>query len=150
MRRLNKRPLTIMEVLIAFALVVLCVFPLIAPHVLMLRAEYRFIDQVRLDHYVNDHYVSLLEQLHRNVIPWSSIEEGAEQPLEAPEIKPYRGSYRLSIAEKKPKESAPTSAYLVELHYRFTKDEAKKPVEYNYLIYLVRRIAQEEAPNESK
>ena len=75
-REVKKRYVSLLEVLIAFALIVLCVLPLIYPHVAMFKSQKAFIRKVELDHVVNLLYAKILEKLYMNSIPWQELGDG--------------------------------------------------------------------------
>lgn len=126
-RKPSKRPILLLEVLIAFALVALCVFPLIAPHVFMLKAQYQFNSKIALDQSAGKVYAHILERAYRNEIPWQAIEERQIFPLDeelmkgaglAPDFT-HRGTYRLSILRHKGGKEHPMSANVVNATITF-------------------------------
>lgn len=75
---LRKRHFLLLEVMIAFALIVMCILPLIYPHTFILTSQRKFIHKVDLDHQVNRIYADIVERLYRNGIPWNDIISGTE------------------------------------------------------------------------
>lgn len=174
MRKKSKRHFLLLEVLIAFALVVLCAFPLIYPMTYILKSQKQFGRIVDLDHYVNLIYVEVLERLYKGEIDWDKIESGAtfdidSSLLEKLNIKPpfpYKGTYKFVLEKKKPNNPAAFTVYLYHLNLNFESidqyvvdAEGKKKLktlEYPYLVCLVRNIKfdekihpeEEEAENE--
>lgn len=123
----QRRPIVLLEVLIAFALVALCVLPLIYPHVFILRSEKKFVSTVELDHLVNLLYADRLQKLYQNEIPWSDIENGKEIPidiallnsLDYKEDLPFTGTYQFVKVRQKPPKPADTTVYLYDLTFTF-------------------------------
>lgn len=126
-KRLNKRAILLLEVLIAFALVVLCVFPLIAPHVFMLKAQYQFNQKIALDQTVTRIYGRILEKVYRNEIPWQAFEQNQVFPIDAQMLQSvgaepgfgYKGSYGFSISRHKGNKEKPFSANVINVSIAF-------------------------------
>lgn len=154
--RCSRRPVILLEVLIAFALVALCVLPLIYPHVFILRSEKKFIATVELDHLVNHMFADILQKLYQNEIPWQDIESGREIPIDETwlehlgykQMLPFTGTYQFIKARQKPDKPAEVTAYLFRLEFTFTakpgfflekdlKDDNPE-ISYNYQIAVER------------
>lgn len=144
-----------LEAMIAFALVVLCAIPLIAPHTAMLKAQRQFIRKIDLDHAVNLLYASVLEQLYMNTIGWNEllhrpfpILKEDLQRLGLSAALGYEGSYQFHVKEQKPKdENAPYKLYLFTLTFQLIPDEFSKKADdikekntlrYTYEVFVVR------------
>src|SRR5690349_12587266 len=105
-----KRPVVLLEVLIAFALVVLCALPLIYPHVFILKSEKAFVASIELDHAVNLLFANCLEKLYQNQIAWHQIESGKETTIESSLLEesgfngylPFNGTYKFVEEKHKP------------------------------------------------
>lgn len=125
--RSSSRPIVLLEVLIAFALIALCILPLIYPHVFILRSERKFIATVELDHVVNLLYADRLQKLYQNEISWQEIEGGNPIAITPSMIEsagyagdlPFTGTYRFVKILQKPKEPKDRSAYLFSLEFTF-------------------------------
>lgn len=123
-----RRPIVLLEVLIAFALIALCILPLIYPHVFILRSERKFISTVELDHVVNLLYADRLQKLYQNEISWQEIENGNPTPITPSMIEsagysgdlPFIGTYQFVKIRQKPKEPKDRAAYLFSLEFTFT------------------------------
>jgi hypothetical protein len=164
-KKISKRPILLLEVLIAFALVVLCVFPLLAPHVSILKAQYQFNHKIALDQAVNKLYAHLLEKVYRGDVHWESIVRKEFFPIDADLLKsigikadfPFRGSYRFSIARSKGKEEQPMSANIISLEMVFEpkgagskqteKERKEKMVKYEYEFFAARLHDVQERDN---
>jgi hypothetical protein len=149
MKRKPRRFFLLLETMIALALIVLCVFPLLAPYLAMYRAEKDFIRKIDLDHQVNLFYASVLEKLYLNAISWEELmHHQFLLPKEA--LLAYEGSYNFNeVAPRfKPKEAdAPYSLFLFTLTFNFIpielsqkSDEVKKAntLKYRYEVFVVR------------
>lgn len=157
--RCTKRYLVLLEVIIAFALVALCVLPMIYPLVYILKSEREFIETIELDHIVNLLYGDTLQKLYLNQIGWSDIEEHKRfeitsllQDIGYKGSFPFEGSYEFIIEKRKPPPPE-DRIYLVKLIYTFTpKKTGKKPPAdtdlemqkpktyiYEYKIFIERR-----------
>lgn len=157
----RKRHIVLLEVLIAFALVALCVLPMIYPLVYILKSEREFIETIELDHIVNLLYGNRLQKLYLNEIGWSDIEEhkpveisssmlqeiGYNRPL------PFDGTYEFVIEKRKPP-PPDDRLYLVKLIFSFNPKKAAKQSSteydvkkskqfvYEYKIFIERRPKQ--------
>ncbi len=153
----------LLEAMIAVAIIVLCLFPLLTPHVAMYQAEQQFIRKVDLDHVVNQLYASVIEKLYLNQIGWNELMLN-QFPVTKEELQKfgystllnYEGSYNFNEVPPrfKPRDiNAPYSLYLVTLTLNFIptelqmkSDEEKraKTVKYQYEIFLVRDRRQDD------
>jgi hypothetical protein len=156
---LRKHFQSLLEVLIAFVLIVLCILPLVYPHVAMYQSQMRFIREIELDHVVNLLYAKVLEKLYMNSISWNSLEQQVfpidtallneiqfDRPLH------YIGSYNFFEAKprfKPKKKGAPLSIYLYHLTFNFLPKEfekspeeikKKKTIKYQYDVFIVRDL----------
>jgi len=152
---IKKRHFLLLEVLIAFSLIVLCVFPLLAPHAFILRSQALFIKKIELDHLVNLIYGQITENLYFNKIPWKDIEEETKFPITEelltemalPFPTTYQGTYSFKIARRKPpkKEDTPDPPYILnmlELNLTFKLPDTQSPaLEYQYMIFVARNLA---------
>jgi len=154
----NKRHFLLLEVLIAFALIVLCAIPLIAPHVALLKSQRQFIQKIELDHMVNLIYADILEKLHRNDIGWGTIEHGTIFPIDETMLKrlslskpfPYEGYYQIQMVRHKPPRPAAYTLYLLKLSIQFlplniarngtAKEKENQLLKYEYDIFVERNL----------
>lgn len=143
--RIRKNHIMLLEILIAFALVVLALLPLIYPHVFILKSEKKFVQQVELDHAVNLLYAQIVQDLYENKIPWETLQSKTPIPVEFKDL-PYKGEYVFGIVNFKPKKDppAPYSLYLYSLDFTFNDSH-----KYHYEIFVVRDLG-EGAPKEEE
>jgi hypothetical protein len=135
--RVKKSYFLLLEVMIAFGLIVLCVLPLIYPHTYILRAQKEFIQEVELDHYVNSHFADLVELLYKNQVPWDVISGKQTIPLNPPKL-PFKGTLQFEELKSKPEDSPTYEVYLFEITYRFTNDFT-----YTYHLMIIRDLTAE-------
>ena len=156
----SKRPVLLLEVMIAIALIVMVAIPLIYPHIYLLKAQRHFMDKVELDHVVNLLYVDAVERLYMNTFTWTSILNKLEYEIDASDLKkigydkpvPFKGKYRFAVDTYKPKgkESSSFTLYLLTLDYEFSP--AKESVtefnqlKYHYVLFVVRDLGEGELP----
>lgn len=135
--RASKRYFLLLEVMIAFALIVLCALPLIYPHTFILRSQKEFIQEIQLDHYVNAHYAELVEALYKNQIPWDVISGQRTLPLNPSKL-PFKGTLKFEELKSKPDDSPSYTVYLFEITYTFTNE-----LKYVYHLMLIRDLTHE-------
>lgn len=147
--RYSLRPILLLEVIIAFALVALCALPLIYPHVVILKSEKSFIATAQLDHFVNLLYANRLQKLYKEEIPWSDIESEKVMPIDdviMHEVKygsalPFDGTYRFVYDRDKTSEKTGKGVYIYKLLFEFVrKGEQKKPLKFSYDVVIERRL----------
>lgn len=100
MKLKKSRSLTLLEVLIAMAIVMLAAIPLLAPHVAMYREQKKLIGKIREDHAAQAQFVAFYERLLRgeeSVDGLKLIKEKAKAALYEYQI----GNYKYEIAVKK-------------------------------------------------
>lgn len=128
-----------MEVMIAFALIVLCAIPLIYPHTYIIRMQKEFIQEIDLDHYVNANFAELIEMLYKNQIPWEVVSGKKSLPLNPPGI-PVTGTLQFTEKNHKSKDDSTTYViYLYEVIYTFSNG-----LKYTYHVMVIRDIPGEE------
>lgn len=124
----------LLEVMICFALVVLCALPLIYPHTYILHMQREFIQEIELDHFVNNHYAALVEQLYRNQVPWDVISGKRPLPVNPPDL-PVTGTLQFEEKKHKPDEVVNFGVYLFEITYTFSNK-----LTYTYHLMMTRDI----------
>ena len=149
LKKIHKRHMSLIEVLISFSLVVLCIFPLLFPHVFILKEYRTFIDKIELDHEVNLLYGKVLERLYKNEIPWNTIMNQQEIPINETEFSekiPFNGSYRFTIDKIKSSEDKSNSAVLASLIFTFIHnnevaiDKKSKTLDYKFSVFLLQKL----------
>lgn len=140
--KVRKRHVLLLEILIALAIIALCILPLLSPHATILNQQQRFLKKTSLDHAVSLLYVDVLEQLQKNAIPWQAIETHAQLPIEQDMLKragfdkplPFSGTFRFDVkpheksGEPSVKGSKNTGWYVYKLvvTFVFTPTDEKK------------------------
>ena len=153
MKRVHKRPFLLMEVLIAFSLIVMCVLPLIAPHTYILIQQKKFVHTVELDHLVNLLYADIVERMYIHDIPLADLLNGREFPVDEVHLQrldynkrlPYTGSY--SFSEKRHKGESPYTLYLINLDFTFVPKGKEEPSEreikrFHYKLFVVHDLRE--------
>jgi hypothetical protein len=153
-KKLRRRPVLLLEVLIAFVLVVLCVIPLIYPHVYMVKLEKEFIGSIDADHVANALYAQLYEKLQKNEIPWDKlldktpvvVDDAVITEINNGRALPYKVSYQFEELNHKPKTPQPLSVYLFKVTYLFNpkieKSNEDKSLKYSYQVFIARNLPQ--------
>ncbi len=151
MQKVKKRKVLLLEVLIAFALVVMCAFPMLYPHVFMVKSEKRFVREVELDRLVDILYADILEQLYKNEIGWETLQTSIQRPLQNAAVAKlnYKGYYMFEDHSKNGKEEG-QSHHLLELTFTFYPADSahnileathnKSLLKYTYNVYIERKL----------
>ncbi len=77
---LDKRHQLLIEVLIALSLVLLCLLPLLQPHIVMIQSENDFVHEVQLDRVVNELFADLLVSFYNQQIQLGYHRSEASNP----------------------------------------------------------------------
>ncbi len=138
----RRRHFLLLEVLIAFAFVVIAILPLIYPHFYIYQQQRKFIEKIDLDIAVNEFYALVIEQMHQNQIPWESIESKQSMPIldqiwnQSKQFKtpPFTGTYQFEIVKSKKNEKY--GLYLLNLTIVILPAgiKIKKPITYNMFV----------------
>lgn len=169
--RAKKHYMILLEVLIALMLITLCMFPLIVPHVDLLKAHTQVSNSMKLDHLANQLYADVLDRLQRNEIPWNAIQSKNALPIDAAMLQrvgykdnaPIIGTYQFEEVHAKPTEEekrkqAGWVLHLTKLTFNFTSPQNKKELKFPFQLCIARMLAsegystpkQEEEPEKSK
>ncbi len=160
MYSVKKRHILLLEILIALAILTMCILPLLSPHATILNQQQRFLKKTTLDHVVSLLYVDVLEQLQKNIIPWQSIQEHAQIAIDGEMLKrvgfdrpfPFNGTFRF---DEKPHEKSGEPSikgdkntgwyvYKLVVTFVFTPTDSKKEKEkyiFPYRLTLLRHTA---------
>lgn len=141
--RTKFRPFTLMEILIAVALITLCAIPLLQPHYVILKQERQAVRHMEWDRLAGVVYGDLVRDFYKERIFWDEIEMGQELPVESELLKEKKlqVTRRISIERSKPKEHP--SHYLLHIVLTF---EGKKS--YDYYLYVERPVYAQQAAEE--
>lgn len=147
--RVSKRHFLLLEVLIALAIVLATIMPMLQPHLAMLMDEKGFIREVELDRVSNVLYCDLLvNRFYRSpVISWEEITSGREQPLVSPELSKlgYTGSYLMGVRlPKKLEDQANSATDLLTITFTFSSSLGGAPIVYHYELFVQRTPNVEE------
>lgn len=150
----NRQHMLLLEVLIAFSLLLLCLIPLIQPHLVMIQSEHEFIHEVQLDRLVNELYADLLvKDFYNQRISWDAIASKREIPLasEAVQDLGFQGSYTIThLAPSGGALNENQPFHLLNIQYKFSPKIAKKTkvLEYNFQLFVQREKQQPAAPEQ--
>lgn len=167
MLKIKHRSILLLEVLIAFAIIVMCIFPLIYPHVALVKAQKEFIQKIEIDHAVTLLFGQIYQDLHTNQIAWKDIEAKKRFELSEQDFKkfnagkalPFKGYYYFEPLIYKPKNQPKeeTSAHLMNLIIKLYPQssirsrKAQKALEYKYKVFILRnpKSTQQEPDKQS-
>ncbi len=159
---LQQRPFSLLEVMIAFVLILFSLAPLIYPNLAIFREQTRFVETLKIDHAVTLIHGSILEKLHRREIPFDSITQKNEVQIPIPQDVlneagmdasfPYDVTLTAQLVLMKGKNKGIYIAALTKLTYRFTEKGTKgaSPIEFVYKIPVVKLKSEAEQAHESE
>lgn len=138
--------MSLIEILISFFLVIICILPLLYPHFYVLQDKEDFIKQIELDHQVNLLYGIILEKLYLNSISWTEITNGTTFEI-SPKMIPdgtlvYPGTFTFKIDKIKSNEEKSKIAGLFNLIFNF--QNKSKNLSYSFKIFALKDSATEE------
>lgn len=81
-KKSRRRRLTLLEVLIAFTLIILSLVPLLSPHVTYYRTQRKLTEMIRIDHAVSMWYASFYEKMLDGEISWEELPFDTFKPIE--------------------------------------------------------------------
>lgn len=137
----TKRPFLLLEVLIALALVALCMLPLVYPHFWMVKKEKSAVQMIKEDAKVGLVYIHLLEKLYMNELPWERLLDGLFYPVQMDGNDNEKITYSFSEVLSKEEEGTGNSHHLLKLQIRFEPNlPSDKPRNYEFEIYVERKI----------
>lgn len=93
---IRKRSFTLLEVLIAFLLIVIAVIPLMAPYPYIFKAQKVFIYDLEMDRLSALYYVDFIARIYKKEIDPSQFKEEELWPIEDKLPIPYKGTYGVS------------------------------------------------------
>ncbi len=70
---MKKKPFLLLEVLIAFLLVVICIVPLVRQPLMLYRAEMEHLEVMELERLADWTFTEVKEMLLKNEVPWEKI-----------------------------------------------------------------------------
>lgn len=151
MHRRKLRHMLLLEVLIALSIVLLCILPLLQPHVVMIQSEKDFIREVQLDRVVNQLFADLLiKDFYNQKITWEEITSNRDVPINSESVKAllYNGKYK--IVHQAPADGAVNESrpfHLLEIQYTFTHAVKRQdPLIYKFNLFVQREQRQEPTP----
>lgn len=148
--KVQKRHFSLMEVMIAFVLILFCLVPLLYPNMAMYREQSRFTDKIKIDHAVTLLYGDLVERLHRREISFDQLIQKNGGALAIPPesllnagINP-KFPYEVTLTAKQIKMKGDTTGIyivaLLEFTYAFKEKKDKNPnlLEFTYKLPVVK------------
>lgn len=143
MRKKHKRhPFLILEVLIAFSIVALSLFPLLAPNLMIIQAERAFQNELEADRLADLLFAEWVENLYNNTIPWEGLTSGGVVSLDDKALVPAGFPYSIAVKptlKKKKENEKGTSYYLFLFEFQFTpKQGGLPPLSFAYNLFVER------------
>lgn len=151
MIKIRKQSFLLLEVLIAFTLVVLCIIPLLAPHVGIYKEQKHFINQIEWNHAVHLIYVDVLEKMHKGEISIADIitKREFEVPRDRLPSPSITAIYRLSPLTSKKQNAEGFNVHLANLEIILTEKNKPKPWVYAYSIFYASQTSNPEAVDDT-
>lgn len=162
LRVLQRLPFLLLEVMIAFLLMALCLVPLLQPHYAMLQSDLMILEESKIERVVHKIYAEFLVSLYRGEVTWSAIDHydtpARTQPVNPQLLEglPYNVTYVLRVAPYKgkrkgeyskggpPKASRNQHPYhLLEIIYTFSpQDEGSRETrEFSFRLYAKKDVS---------
>jgi hypothetical protein len=161
--RKQRRQILLLEVMIALAIIVLCIFPLIYPHAALARSQRTFLHKIDLDHVITLIFSDIYQDLQKNQYEWADIQSQRHFDIDPDRLKkyngnkalPYKGYYYFEEEIHKPKSTTDqqTFAYIYKVRFVFHPIPEKKipnpkdELKYDYKVFILRELRQESAQN---
>jgi len=122
LRVIRRRSFTLIEVMIAIAILTLTLVPLLYPHYAIIREQQLFVKEVEVDRLINLHYKEELKRFYSGGVNW---ENEWEREIELEErIAGYKVTKALHRVKWKPKEDP--MYFLIRTEYRLVKEKTKE------------------------
>jgi hypothetical protein len=148
----KRRYLTLLEVLVAFSIVVMSIFPLLYPHVFIFRQQSVYTQKIEMNHAVNLMFGEIYQRLYQQEIPLSEILESREFAIDETLLKMagyegrqgFTGDYHFRLVKGKTDDSKSKAAYLVELIFdlKLKGEEPQKIYHFDYTIFIYQESTQ--------
>lgn len=151
--KVRKRQLTLLEVLVAFSIAVMSIFPLIYPHIIILRQQSLYTEEVEMNHAVKLLFGDIYRHLYQRDIPFNDIMGERRFPIDEQllkeagyEKKPrFTGDYRFKFSKGKSNPEKTKAAYIFALIFELKLNGEKRDKPYSYVYELF--IYQEAPPS---
>lgn len=138
----KKRTFLILEVLIAFSIIALCLFPLLTPNLMIIKAEKNFQEELEADRLADLLFAEWVEKLYDNTISWERLTSGDIVALEEKTLIPTGFPYSIvvkPILKKKKVSEKETSYYLFLFEFHFKpKQGGLSPLLFSYNLFVER------------
>jgi hypothetical protein len=142
-RPIQKRHALLLEVLLALSLLLLCLFPLVRPHLFMYQTTRKRLEKFQMDRYSQEVFLRVKELLYTHAIPWKKLQSvvSGEFPYEieiyydSDQSKKYRPAYTIHCLQHRTKSSSQISYSLLKIDIFFKNfRETKKILSKTLLI----------------
>lgn len=149
----------LLEVMIAFLLMALCLVPLLQPHFAMLQSDLMIVEESKLERVVQRLYADFLVALYRGEVTWPDVDRTDtpkhQHPIQPQALEglPYEGYYVLRIARypgRRPGEYSkpyhPDKSqrlnHLLEITYTFVPKAptSRETREFSFRLYVQKQI----------
>jgi hypothetical protein len=125
----------LLEILIALFLVVIALFPLLYPHIGILREEGRLATELELYPKLSQIHADLLIDLHNRKYLLGVLKTGTTIPLNGLDL-PFDGQISLKL-DKRKKEGTPSSKYLLNIDYDLHRTDGEgRAIHSHYQLFL--------------
>lgn len=143
MRSIRKRSFLLFELLVSLTLIVLCIFPLIKPHVFMRKADWRNLEEIQLERVAQEAFCLLKQELYENKeTSWNALHKGFQgklsEKLTSRLGKIYTCNYEIKKIESTTKQST-KSGLVVEVLLHFNPSDHQKT--FQRTLYIERHSA---------
>ena len=146
-KQAKHRPFLLLEIMIAFALIVVCALPLLAPQLWMVEKEKQAVREIEADRLANLVFVYLAEQLYSNEITWDQLISSTRQELDIkgwlePQLRSLYYTIQYEFRELKADiQDLGKSKHLFQLSVYFIPLlKNQKPLVFSYKLYVERDL----------
>lgn len=157
--RKKRKHLTLIEVLIAFSIVVMSIFPLLYPHVFIFRQQSIYTQKIEMNHAVNLMFGEIYRRLYQQEIPLNDIlgerefliDEGFLKAVGFDTKPGFSGHYYFNLVKRKTDEDKTKAAYLVDLIFnlQLRGEDKEKRYHFTYSLFVYQESAQSSTEVES-
>ncbi len=105
------------------------------PHFAMIKGQKEFINKIKINHLANLFHIKILEKLHKNEIPLSSIQDNKIFPVEQELLKDiygYHATYQITNEKHKKPDTNGFTVHQAIIELKFLPSKTGKTFTYKF------------------